>query len=58
MINCSLYIMGKIMLILAHTPTLNRGCVEQQMHLIGLLEKQKNELADVNGKALQGSVNM
>lgn len=31
--------------------------MEQQIHLIGLAEKQKNEVADVNGKA-QGTVNM
>lgn len=40
-----------------HIHMLHRGCVELQIHLIGFAEKQKNELADVNGKA-QGTVNM
>ena len=57
--------MVTMMLVLAHTHIHThththmqyRVCVEQQIHLIGLAEKQKNELADVNGKA-QGTVNM
>lgn len=56
----STYIYYYSMLALAHTHLHMHAAqrlVEQPIHLIALAEKQKNELADVNGKA-HGAVNV